>query len=265
MTGAIDIPIWRLGIAYLYFFLVFFLSWWKKLELGRDLFYSIFRMTFQLILMGFLLTYIFRIKLWYLITLIFIVMIFFATQTIIKRSGIAYKGIYRLLFVSILFGGGTVLFFFILAVVGSQPWYEPRYFIPLAGMIIGNSMNGSALALERFYDDVKTRRKEIETWISFGATAEEAAKDSFRKAYRSSLLPTLTNMTGMGIVFLPGMMTGQILGGSSPITAIKYQIAIMAAILGSVALTGYIILTLEYRSFFNKYHLPDEEIFERSA
>lgn len=262
MNGAIDIAIWRLGIAYILFFLVFFLSWRKKLNLGKDIFSSVVRMTIQLILMGFLLTYIFKIKLWYVITLIFVVMIFFATQTIIKRSGVSYKGIFRLMFVSILLGGGSVMFFFILAVVRNQPWYEPRYFIPLAGMVIGNSMNGSALALERFYDDVKKRRKEIETWVSFGATADEAANDSFRKAYRSSLLPVLTNMTGMGIVFLPGMMTGQILGGSPPMVAIKYQIAIMAAILGSVALTGYIILTLEYRSFFNKYHLPNETIFE---
>ena len=264
MNGAIDIPVLRLSIAYLYFFLVFFLSWRKKLGLGKDLAFSVLRMTLQLVLMGFLLTSIFKIKLWMVITLIFLIMIYFATQTIIKRSGIVYRGVYRLLFISILLGSGSVLFFFILIIVGNRPWYEPRYFIPLAGMIIGNSMNGSALVLERFYDDVKKRRKEIETWVSFGATADEAAADSFRKAYRSSLLPVLTNLTGMGIVFIPGMMTGQILGGSSPITAIKYQIAIMSAILGSVALTGYIILTLEYRAFFNKYHLLDEKIFEEN-
>jgi len=129
---------------------------------------------------------------------------------------------------------------------------------------MGNSMNGSALALERFYDDIKIQNRKIETMISLGATAHEASFESFQKAYRSALLPILTNMTGMGIVFIPGMMTGQILGGSTPLTAIKYQIAIMAAILGSVALTSFLILTLENRHFFNKYHLLREEILKNN-
>lgn len=261
MNGAVDIPVWRLGLAYVLFAAVFFIVWSKRLRLEKDLMYSIVRMSLQLVLMGFVLKYIFEIHLWYIITIIFLIMIFFAVQTIAQRSGISFRGMYRLLFFSIFLGGGSVLVFFIVFIVHNQPWYNPRYFIPLAGMVIGNSMNGSTLALERFYDDVKNRRNEIETLISFGATAEEAARDSFQKAYRSSLVPVLTSMTGMGLVFLPGMMTGQILGGSPPLVAIKYQIAIMAAILGSVALTAFLILTLEYRHFFDKYHLPREEIF----
>ena len=260
MNGAIDIPVWRLGIAYILFFLVFFITWRKRLRLGRDLIHSVFRMTLQLILVGLILTHLFQIDLWHVITLIFFAMIFFASQTIVKRSGISFKGVYRILSLSIFLGGGLVFLFFIFLVVHNQPWYAPRYFIPLAGMIIGNSMNGSALCLERFYDDVKKGRREIETLISFGATAEEASRDAFRKAYRSALMPTLTNMTGMGIVFLPGMMTGQILGGSPPLVAIKYQIAIMAAILGSVSLTGFFILTFESRRFFDRYHLPKEDV-----
>ena len=267
MTGAVDIAIWRLGLAYILFVIVFIIAWWKELRIGKDLIFSVLRMTLQLIAIGFLLTYLFRIRLWYLITLIFLIMIFFATQTIVKRSAISFKGIYRLLFLSILMGGGTVLFLFVLFIVHNQPWFEPRYFIPLAGMVIGNSMNGSALALERFYDDVRKRHLQIETLLSFGATAEEASRDSFRKAFRSALIPTLTSMTGMGIVILPGMMTGQILGGSHPLVAIKYQIAIMAAILGSVALTGFFILTLERKYFFDRHHLLKEEIlmFEKPS
>jgi putative ABC transport system permease protein len=261
VSGAIDIPLWRLGMAYALFFFVLFLTWRKRIHMGKDILGAVIRMTLQLLLMGIALKYIFRIQLWYIVTLIFFLMVFFAAHTIVKRSGITFRGIYRLLYVSILVGGGGVLLFFVLAVVHNQPWYAPRYFIPLAGMIIGNSMNGSALALERFYDDVKKQRSEIETRLSFGATAEEASRDSLRKAYRSALLPTLTSMTGMGLVFLPGMMTGQILGGSSPIVAIKYQIAIMGAILASVSLTGHLILTLESRQLFDKYHLPKEELF----
>lgn len=261
MTGALDISLWRLALAYLLFGIVFFVIWWKRLNLEKDLVNSVIRMTLQLTFMGFILKTIFEIDSWIIITGIFFIMVFFAARTIIKRTGIVIPGITRLLFISILLGAGSVLMFFIHLVVHNQPWYEPRYFIPLAGMIIGNSMNGSALALERFYEDVKQRRREIETWISFGATAEEAALEPFRKAYRSALVPTLTSMTGMGIVFIPGMMTGQILGGSPPLTAIKYQMAIMAAILTSVALTCFFILNLEFRRLFNKYHLINVDIF----
>ncbi|MBN2104979.1 iron export ABC transporter permease subunit FetB [bacterium] len=262
MKAVIDIPLWRLSLCYGLFFFVFVMAWWKKLDLSRDLFFSIGRMTIQLTLMGFILTEIFQIDSWWLITFIYLAMLFFAVQAIVKRSGISFPHIYRLLFISLLGGAGSVFVFFIFMIINNTPWYDPRYFIPLGGMILGNSMNGSALALERFFDDVHVRRLEIETMISFGATGREAAQSSFRKAFRSALLPMMMSMSGMGLVFLPGMMTGQILGGSSPLVAIKYQIAIMGAILGSLAVTVYMILSLEYHQFFDKYYLIREDIFK---
>ena len=261
MEGALDIPVWRLFLAYILFAIVFLIAWRKRVRLTKDLLVSVIRMTVQLILMGIALKTVFGIDSWVIISCIFIIMVFFAAQTIIKRSGVLFKGVYRLLFLSILCGGGVVFIYFIVFVIHNDPWYAPRYFIPLAGMIIGNSMNGSALVLERFYDLIQTHRSEIETLVSFGATAQEASRDHFRKAYRASLIPVLTNMTGIGIVFIPGMMTGQILGGSSPILAIKYQMAIMAAILGSVALTGYLILSMGSRYFFDTTHLPKASVF----
>jgi putative ABC transport system permease protein len=262
MEGALNIPIWRLSLAYALFLIVILVAWGKRLRLTKTLAVSISRMTIQLILMGLILKTLFELDSWIMITGIFLVMIFFAAQTIIKRSGVRFRGVYLLLFISILMGGGTIFIYFILFVIHNDPWYAPRYFIPLAGMIIGNSMNGSALALERFYDLIRTHRGEIETLVSFGATADEAARDYFKKAYRASLLPVLTNMTGIGIVFIPGMMTGQILGGTTPVLAIKYQMAIMAAILGSVAITGFFILSLSSRIFFDTNHLPKVSVFE---
>lgn len=263
MNGALDISLGRMGFAYLLFLFVVLVTWRKHLSIGRDILHAVSRMTLQLILMGFFLTYLFRIELWFVISAIFFVMVFFAAQTIVKRSGIRFRGVHRILYFSILGGGGSVLLVFLLGILNNRPWFNPRYFIPLSGMIIGNSMNGSALALERFFDDVKTRRTEIETSLSFGASSEEASSASFRKAYRSALIPTLTSMTGMGIVFLPGMMTGQILGGSPPMVAIKYQIAIMGAILGSVALTCLFILSQEQRQLFTEEHLIDDEMFSQ--
>ena len=261
MNDVINIPIWRLSFCYGLFFLVYVLVWMKHLNLSKDLLFSMVRMTVQLTLMGLVLTRIFQIESWLLISLLYLTMLFFAMQTIVRRSGITFPNIHRLLFISLLGGAGTVFLFFIFFVVNSEPWYNPRYFIPIGGMILGNSMNGSALALERFYDDVHVRRREIETLIALGATAREAAGSSFRKAYRAALLPMMMSMSGMGLVFLPGMMTGQILGGSPPLIAIKYQIAIMSAIMGSLAFTTYLILSLEYHQFFDKFHLIRENIF----
>ena len=264
MTGALNIPLWRLALAYILFAAVFFIAWRQQLRLNKDLLISVFRMTIQLALMGIVLKTVFQLDSWIIITAIFLAMIFFAAQTIIKRSGVRFRGVYRLLFLSILLGGGSVFIYFIVFVVHNDPWYAPRYFIPLAGMVIGNSMNGSALALERFVDLIRTHRRETETLVSFGATAQEASREYFRKAYRASLIPVLTNMTGIGIVFIPGMMTGQILGGSPPVVAIKYQIAIMAAILGSVSSTVYLILSFSARLLFDASHLPRSTLFERS-
>ncbi|MFC1853963.1 ABC transporter permease, partial [candidate division CSSED10-310 bacterium] len=94
------------------------------------------------------------------------------------------------------------------------------------------------------------------TMVSLGASAAQATESCLRSAYRASILPTISSMTGMGLVFLPGMMTGQIIGGSSPLLAIKYQIAIMLTILGSVSLSSFIILRLERGMLFDEYHLP---------
>ena len=101
----------------------------------------------------------------------------------------------------------------------------------------------------------------VETLLALGANSKEASSSMLRASFRASLIPTLSSMSGMGIVFIPGMMTGQILGGVQPLAAIRYQVVIMMAILGAVAFSSYMILFLEQRKFFDEYHLLREEIF----
>ena len=145
-------------------------------------------------------------------------------------------------------GGGTI--FFCLLVIGPDPWYDPRYLIPLAGMIIGNSMNGAALAAERLASEIDERREEIESALCLGADSRNASREAVRQAFRAALIPTVNTMAAMGLVALPGMMTGQILSGTEPVTAVKYQIAIMCAITGSVGLTSFLILHQGARRYF---------------
>ena len=256
----VDIPLSGMILAYLLFFLVFFLSHSNRLELSRDLIISTVRMTLQLFLVGWVLIYAFEWESPLVATAIFLVMVFFGAWTIMERAGVSFPAIFISLFFALTLSTGFVLAFYLFFIIQDGPWYNPQYFIPLAGMIIGNSMNGSTLAVERFYNGVKEKKLEIETKVALGANTKEASLQIFRQAYKASLLPTLSSMTGMGLVFLPGMMTGQILGGAPPMVAIKYQITIMLAILGSVALSGFMVLFLERRLLFSNLHLPRYKI-----
>ncbi len=250
----IDLTLWQLLLTFSLVALVYLTALLKHLQLGKDILVSTARMTVQLFLLGLVLKFVFAVESWILVLLIFIWMVFWATQSVAQRTGIRFRGMHKIIFWSLLVGGGSVTFFFVLAVVRPNPWYDPRYFIPLAGMIMGNSMNGSALALERFYSDVKQNRLHIETLLSLGATAAVSSRDAYRKAFRAALLPPLMAMSSMGIVSIPGMMTGQILSGTAPLIAVKYQIAIMTAILGTVAVNALLILSFERKRLFNKYH-----------
>ena len=154
---------------------------------------------------------------------------------------------------SMVVGALSVGVFFILVVLHVRPWFDPQYFIPISGMIGGNSMTGISLGANRLCADMRDKRPEIENSLMLGATPRRAARAIVNDAFDSAILPTMNNMLTMGIVSLPGMMTGQILSGTFPLTAIKYQIGIMLAILGCTALTVVIFVTLGYKTFFTKY------------
>jgi putative ABC transport system permease protein len=165
---------------------------------------------------------------------------------------------YQIVSVSIFVGCGVTTFFFCQIVIGLSPWYDPRYLIPLAGMIIGNSMTGASLAAERLASEMKERRDEIETALCLGATARTASREIVQGAFRAALIPSINSMAAMGIVFLPGLMTGQILSGTEPILAVKYQIAIMCIISGAVAITSLLIISQGSRVYFS----PAEQLLE---
>jgi putative ABC transport system permease protein len=157
-------------------------------------------------------------------------------------------------------GSLTVLAAFIFLVIDRHPWYDARYLLPLGGMIIGNSMTACALVAERFTSEVVGKRQLIETSLSLGASSKEASLTAFRTAYRAALVPTIASMTGMGIVHLPGMMTGQIISGVEPLLAVRYQIAIITAILAAAAISALLTLYLLRGRLFTKCHQISREI-----
>jgi len=260
MTASIiDLSLWDLVTVYSLLLMSIGLAHLLKAGQSKDLFWSGLRMFIQLLVVGYVLHLIFALKTPLPVLLILIVMIGFAVQTIGARVKTKMPHFYRVVGTAILFGCGGMTFFFCSLVIGLEPWYDPRYLIPLAGMIIGNSMTGASLAVERLAAEFRERRDEIETGLCLGGSIQAVSETAVSSAFRAALIPSVNAMAAMGLVFLPGMMTGQILSGTEPLIAVKYQIAIMCVITGSVSLTTFFILKLGYRAYFTPYQSLRED------
>jgi putative ABC transport system permease protein len=255
------VPLELIHLAYAYglILLSVALSRLRKVGQGKQLLWASFRMVVQLLAVGYLLHLVFAVRSPLLVLLILAAMTGFSLQVMGSRVKRRMPRFYRVAGSSIIIGCAGVTFYFCLLVVGYTPWYDPRYLIPLAGMIIGNSMNGASLAAERLSAEMHDRREEIEAAICLGANSRQAAEPAVRTAYRASLIPTMNTMAATGIVALPGMMTGQILSGTEPIIAVRYQIAIMCAITGAVAITSFLLLLQGYRQYFTAAHQLKED------
>lgn len=244
---------WQMALAYVFIGLLLVLVRRRGIPREQEIALATFRMTVQLVLVGYLLEYLFTRPHFALTLAVFVVMEAFAVKNIFARVKLPVSPrLRRVIAVSLLVGTSVSLAYFLLVVVRLDYWYEPRYFIPIAGMIIGNSMTGIAIGAERLISGMRTRAAEVEAALMLGATPSQASHFLVNEAFAAAIMPTINSMMGMGIVFLPGMMTGQILSGTSPVSAIQYQIAIMLGIAGAVSLTVYLMVELGYRSFFNQ-------------
>lgn len=243
----------QLGLAYLFIVAVLLISAHARIGKEKEIAVACARMTVQLILVGYILTYVFSNPSPVLSLLIVFCMAAFAVNNIQRRVKAALSPrLKRLIAVSMWSSTAVCLLFFVLIVIGIRPWYDPQYFIPICGMILGNSMNGIALGATRLTKGFETLRPQVETALMLGATPKKASRNIMQDAFDSALMPTINNMVGMGIVSLPGMMTGQILAGNSPLLATRYQIGVMLAISASVALASVLLVEFGYKTFFNK-------------
>lgn len=253
MEDIIHLQLWQMIAAYIFIVILLFIVKVKGIPREKEILLSTTRMTIQLILTGYILVYIFdRSHPFYTVAVI-LLMEGFAVHNIFKRSKNTLtsrlKGVIAFAMIT---GTLVSLLYFILIVINLSPWYNPMYFIPIAGMIVGNSMTGISLGVNRLLDGIGMEKQLVETALMLGATPKAATREIVNNAFDAAILPTINSMVGMGIVFLPGMMTGQILSGVSPVTAIQYQIAIMLGIVGSVSLTVILFVQLGYKTFFNK-------------
>lgn len=253
MDKVITLQIWQMAAAYIFIAILLFIVKLRGIPREKEILISSARMTLQLILTGYILMYLFQNSHPAFTIIVIGVMEVFAIYNIFKRvkAKLSQK-IKRIIAISMVLGTTSSLLYFIVVVINLSPWYDPRYFIPIAGMLIGNSMTAISLGVNKLIDGMTAQKHLLESALMLGATPKMASKEIVNNAFDSAILPTINSMVGMGIVFLPGMMTGQILSGVSPFTAIEYQIAIMLGILGSVALTVILFVQLGYKTFFNE-------------
>ena len=228
------------------------LSLWRKLALEKQLAYSAVRSLMQLIAIGYILDIVFAIDNWLIVLGILGVMI--AIASIVTRNRIDQKlpGLLATVILSLIASSAFTLGYVILLIVQPDRWYEPRYLIPLAGMLFGNAMNAASLAGDRLLNAINQNRLEIETHLCLGATGKQAIASYQREAIRTGLIPTLNNMIVIGLVSLPGMFTGQVLGGSNPRDAASYQILILFAIVLVNLMSTILITEGIYKRFFNQ-------------
>lgn len=253
MNGIIELSMIQVAIAYVFVLVVLLLSRWRGIGREKEIILASIRMTLQLVLVGYLLVFIFERPHPLITLLIIVIMEAFAIHTAIrKQSKNASAALKRILALSMIVGTLSCLLIFLLVIVRISPWYNPQYFIPLAGMLIGNSMTGISLGAKQLHENMTDQKARVEQSLILGATPQQATRLILNQTFDSAIMPTINNMLGMGIVFLPGMMTGQILSGTTPTTAIAYQIAIMLAILGAVSITVMMMLQLGYKTYFNQ-------------
>jgi putative ABC transport system permease protein len=183
-----------------------------------------------------------------------VVQLLLIASAAIQRTHIRYPGVWLSSIVSVWASSWLMTALALFVIVPVKPWYSPQYAIPLLGMILGNTLNGISLGLDRLGGELAAKRAQVEALLAIGATRWEAARKPIQEAVRTGLIPIMNSMMVVGIVSLPGMMTGQILAGANPVQAVKYQIVIMFLIASSTALGTVSVVLLSYRRLFNRSH-----------
>jgi putative ABC transport system permease protein len=200
---------------------------------------------------------------WYVVLALMPGMTLIAGTAAIRRTHMRYPGIWLSSVDSVWANAWTMGSLALFVLIGVRPWYSSQFAIPLLGMILGNKLTGISLGLDRLGGELRARRANVEALLALGATRWETARQPIQEAVRTGLIPIINSMMVVGIVSLPGMMTGQILAGASPLEAVKYQIVIMFLIASGTALGTLSVVLLSYRRLFNSshqflYHLVDE-------
>jgi putative ABC transport system permease protein len=226
------------------------ISRWQHVGLEKDMLIAVVRAFVQLIAIGYALTFIFNQQSAFWILLVIAVMIGIAGYTAGQRGKkVPHSKIVATVSISV----GALLTLGLLVVVNVFP-FEPRFIIPIAGMVVGSSMTVTGLVMNRLRDDLKLQKAQVEAALALGATKRQAANKQMRRALSTGMTPIVDSTKTVGLISLPGAMTGMILAGASPLEAVQLQIIVMYMLVGAAAFSGLTATFLTYRQFFTPAH-----------
>jgi putative ABC transport system permease protein len=240
------------GMFFSFFLLLIpvLISYYMGMKLISSTLESAARMVLQLLFVGVFLTFVFDLNNPVLNIVWVLVMVIVASHTVLKNAELKTQNLLPLLAVFMAVTNYTMLIYFNKFIINLSDLFEARYFIPVAGMVLGNSLKANVIGMDNFCTEIQRNENRYLFRLSMGAEKTEALVPYLRKSIRVALKPTIANMATIGIVFLPGMMTGQILAGASPLVAIEYQIAIMIAIYVTTMVNVLLgVLVLIHRGF----------------
>jgi putative ABC transport system permease protein len=222
------------------------ISFWRKADLERDIGVATIRSFVQLTLIGYAIKLIFRTDSLWLVLALLTVMVVFGAITARHRARKVPGSFWPLLIALAIAGASTLGLVVALGVFEATP----RYLVPVGGMVIGNAMTASAVALDRLGDEVTDSRGRIEATLALGATGHEAAMPFVRRALRSGMITLVDSTKTTGLIFFPGTMVGMLLAGASPTDAVRLQLILLYTLLGSVSIAAVVATSLAYRNFF---------------
>jgi len=225
-------------------------SLWRRAELERDLGVAVIRSFLQLTAVGYVIQAIFDSDSLWLVALLLLGMVAFGAVTARSRAK-AVPGALAAIVPALALAAAVTLGL-VVALDVFDP--EPRYLVPVGGMVIGNSMTAAAVALNRLSDEVHDRAASIEAMLALGATSRQAASGLVRRSLRSGMIPLIDSTKTTGVVFFPGTMVGMLVAGAEPLDAVRLQLILLWALLGSVALAALVAVSLGYRGFFTAAH-----------
>ena len=231
-------------------------SLWQRMRLEGDIAVAVARSFLQLTAVGFVIALVFQGDSLVLVVALIAVMAVFGAFTARRRAPSVPKAFLPLLIALGLAGTATLVLLVLLGVF--RP--EPRYLVPLGGMVIGNSMTAAAVALSRLGDEVTASRREIEATLALGATATQAARPIVRRSLRSGVIPLIDSTKTTGVIFFPGIMVGLLVAGAAPLDAVRLQLIILYMLLGSVSIASVTAVVLAQRNFFTPAHQLREPI-----
>ncbi|SUO96251.1 ABC transporter permease [Suttonella ornithocola] len=251
MNHTITLTITNIFVATILILIAVSVSYALRLKLEKSLIIAAIRTIVQLSFIGLILAWVFARSYWYETLMILSIMTLIAAQASRARIQRPYKGLFLDSLCAIFVAGWIILFITLWIILNIHPRFTPQYLIPIGGMILGNALTAISLTAERFISSLRQYSDAIQTRLALSATPWEACRKEAAEALRAGMMPSINAMSVVGLVSLPGMMTGQILTGADPRQAVLYQIVVMFMMSAACAIACVTMLVLIFRRHFN--------------